>query len=119
MPQTAQRNQQPVLILIATIALYIALPLFAGVWMSRLLPKVASELLVPLSLVATAAFLFLMWETHLVRRQAFNEIRGNGSILAMFLLLLLSMLIGWLIGGPDPESRRIWATSTGMRSVIV
>ena len=37
----------------------------------------------------------------------------------MFLLLLLSMLIGWLIGGPDRESRRVLATSTGMRSVIV
>jgi len=28
-------------------------------------------------------------------------------------------LIGWLIGGPDRESRRVLATSTGMRSVIV
>jgi hypothetical protein len=37
----------------------------------------------------------------------------------MLLLLLLSMLIGWLIGGPDRESRRVLATSTGMRSVIV
>ncbi len=37
----------------------------------------------------------------------------------MLLLLLLSMLIGWLIGGPDGESRRVLATSTGMRSVIV
>jgi hypothetical protein len=37
----------------------------------------------------------------------------------MLLLLLLSMLIGWLIDGPDRESRRVIATSTGMRSVIV
>jgi hypothetical protein len=37
----------------------------------------------------------------------------------MLLLLLLSMLIGWLIGGPDRESRWVLAASTGMRSVIV
>ena len=37
----------------------------------------------------------------------------------MFLLLVLSMMIGWLIGGPDRESRKVLATSTGMRSVIV
>ena len=37
----------------------------------------------------------------------------------MFLLLVISMLIGWFIGGPDSESRRVLATSTGMRSVIV
>ena len=29
------------------------------------------------------------------------------------------MLIGWCIGGPDRESRRVLATTTGMRNVIV
>jgi len=118
-PQIAQRNERPALILIATIALYIALPLCAGVWVARGMPKVAPRLVVPLSLIATAAFLFLMWETRLLRRQTFDAIRGHGTVLAMFLLLLLSMLIGWLIGGPDRETRRILATTTGMRSVIV
>ena len=37
----------------------------------------------------------------------------------MFLLLIISMLIGWFTGGPDRELRRVLATSTGMRSVIV
>jgi hypothetical protein len=60
-----------------------------------------------LGLLASTVFLFLMWETRLVRAQAFTAIRGGGAILAMVLLLLLSMLIGWLIGGPDPGSRRI------------
>jgi BASS family bile acid:Na+ symporter len=119
LPQTAQRNERPVLILIANIALYIALPLCVGVWAARRAPKIASRLVLPLGLLATVAFLFLMWETHLMRRQAFNAIRGGGTVLAMLLLLLLSMLIGWLIGGTDRETRRILATSTGMRSVIV
>jgi predicted Na+-dependent transporter len=60
-----------------------------------------------------------MWETRLVRREALSAIRGRGTIVAMLLLLLLSMFIGWLIGGPDRESRRVLATSTGMRSVVV
>jgi BASS family bile acid:Na+ symporter len=118
-PQAAQRNERPVLILIANIALYIALPLCAGMWAARRAPKIASRLVLPLGLLATVVFLFLMLETRSVRRQAFNAIRGGGTILAMLLLLLLSMLIGWLIGGPDRETRRILATSTGMRSVIV
>ena len=118
-PQAAQRNERPVLILIANIALYIALPLCAGVWVARRAPKIVPRLVLPLGLLATVAFMFLMWETHLMRRQAFNAIRGGGTVLAMFLLLLLSMLIGWLIGGPDRETRRILATASGMRSVIV
>jgi len=119
MPQVAQRDQRPVLTLVATIALYIALPLFAGVWAGRRAPKIAPRLVLPLDLLATVVFLFLMWETRMVRRQAFYTIRGGGTVLAMFLLLVISMLIGWLIGGPDRETRRILATSTGMRSVIV
>jgi BASS family bile acid:Na+ symporter len=119
MPQTARRTERPVLILTVNIALYIALPLCVGVWAGRRAPKIAPRLVLPLSLLATVAFLFLMWETRLVRREAFNAIRGGGTVLAMLLLLLLSMLIGWMIGGPDRETRRILATSSGMRSVIV
>jgi BASS family bile acid:Na+ symporter len=119
MPHTAERNERPLFILIATIALYIALPLCTGVWAAGRAPKVASRLILPLGLLATVAFLFLMSETRLVRRQAFIAIHGRGTVLAMFLLLIVSMLIGWLIGGPDPETRRIVATSTGMRNVIV
>jgi predicted Na+-dependent transporter len=119
MPQAAQSNQRPILVLIASIVLYIALPLCAGLWAARHTPKIAPRVVLPLGVLATVVFLFLMWETRLVRREALNTIRGHGTILAMLLLLLLSMLIGWLIGGPDSESRRVLATSTGMRSVIV
>ena len=119
MPQTLQRSERPVLSLISTIALYIAVPLCAGVWVARRVPNVARRLVLPLGLLASVVFLFLMWETRLIRREALKTIRGNGTILAMLLLLLFSMLIGWLIGGPDRDTRRILATSTGMRSVIV
>jgi predicted Na+-dependent transporter len=118
-PETVQRNQRPVVLLVANIALYIALPLCAGVWAARRVPKVAPRLELPLGLLASVVFVFLMWETRLVRAQAFNTIRGGGAVLAMLLLLLLSMLIGWLMGGPDPESRRVLVTSTSMRSVVV
>jgi predicted Na+-dependent transporter len=119
MPQAAKRNERPILLLITSIILYIAFPLCAGFWAMRHAPSIAARLSLPLGVLASVAFIFLMWETRLVRRQALNTIRGRGAILAMLVLLLLSMLIGWLIGGPDRESRRVMATSTGMRSVIV
>jgi predicted Na+-dependent transporter len=119
MPEAMQRNERPVLLLIANIALYIALPLWAGLWAARWVPKIAAKLELPLGLLASVVFLFLMWETRLVLHEALDAIRGGGAILEMLLLLLLSMLIGWLIGGPDRETRRVLAISTGMRSVIV
>jgi bile acid:Na+ symporter, BASS family len=118
MPQ-AHRNDRPILLLIMSIVLYIALPLWAGVWTARHAPTFARRLVVPLGVVATVVFMFLMMETRLMRAEALNAIRGRGTIVAMLLLLILSMLIGWLMGGPDPESRKVLATCTGMRSVIV
>ena len=119
MPEMIRHDEKPLLLLLGSIAVYIALPLCVGLWMAKRLPKVASKLVLPLGGLATAAFLLLMWETRLMRHQAFAAIRGGGAILAMFLLLLVSMAIGWWIGGPDRETRRVVATSTGMRSVIV
>jgi len=119
MPQAATRSERPILNLLASILLYVALPLCAGLWLARCAPKIAPRLVLPLGILATIVFSFLMWETRLMRRQAFDAIRGRGTILAMALLLLLSMLIGWFIGGPDRDSRRVLATSTSMRSVIV
>jgi len=119
MPQTAQHSERPMLNLIGSILLYIAAPLYAGLWMARRVPKRASRLVLALEIIATGVFLFLMWETRLARRAALYAIAGRGTILAMFSLMIISMLIGWFIGGPDAESRRVLATSTGMRSVIV
>jgi len=119
MPQMAERSQRPISNLAVSILLYIALPLCAGLWLARRTPQLAPRLVLPLELLATATFLFLMWETRLARREAIYAIAGRGTLLAMFLLLIFSMIIGWFTGGPDVESRRILATATGMRSVIV
>jgi predicted Na+-dependent transporter len=119
MPRTLERSQRPILLLFGDIALYIALPLCAGLWAARRAPAFAPRLVTPLNLLASAAFLFLMWETRLARKQAFYAIRGGGTVWAMVVLLVVSMAIGWLIGGPDGESRRVLATATSMRSVIV
>jgi bile acid:Na+ symporter, BASS family len=119
MPETARPDALPVLLLVTNVAFYIALPLAAGVWATRHAPVVAHKLVLPLGILASVVFVFLMWETRLIRAEAFSAIRGGGSIVAMSLLLLLSMLIGWLIGGPGRESRRVLATASGMRGVIV
>ncbi len=119
LPQIAKRSNRPILQLLSNIALYIGLPLCAGLLAVRLAPKAAPRLVTPLNLLASVVFLVLMFETRIIRSQAFNAIKGGGAILAMVILLVASMTIGWFVGGPDPESRRVIATTTGMRSVIV
>jgi predicted Na+-dependent transporter len=59
-PETTQRNERPILLLVTNIALYIALPLWAGVWAARRAPKVAPSWKCLWGLLATFVFLFLM-----------------------------------------------------------
>ena len=119
MPRIAERSERPIANLVVSILLYIGAPLCAGLWVGQRVPRIALRLVLPLDILATFVFAFLMWETRLVRREALAAIAGRETILAICLLLVLSMLIGWLIGGPDLESRRVLATATGMRSVVV
>ena len=117
-PQAARHSERPVLSLVSAILLYIALPLCAGLWVARRAPRIAQRMVVPLVILATITFVFTMWETRLVRREALHAIAGRGTILAMVLLLLSSMLIGWMIG-KDLDTRRVMATSSSMRNVVI
>jgi bile acid:Na+ symporter, BASS family len=117
-PEAAGQSQRPILSLISAIALYMALPMCAGLWFSRRLPEIARRVVLPLILLATISFVFLMWETRLARRQALYAVAGHGTILAMVLLLLFSMLIGWMIGD-DVDTRRVLIASTSMRNVVI
>jgi predicted Na+-dependent transporter len=117
-PQAAKQNERPILSLVGAIFLYIALPLFAGLWVARIAPENARRMVIPLLILATAVFAFVMRETRLIRRQALHTIAGHGTILAIVLLFLSSLLIGWMIGG-DPDMRRVLATSTSMRNVVI
>jgi BASS family bile acid:Na+ symporter len=117
-PQAARQNQRPILSLVGVIFLFIALPLSAGLGVARQAPEIAHRLVMPLLILATLVFAFTMWETRLVRREALLTIAGHGTILAIVLLFLSALLIGWMIGG-DPDTRRVLATSTSMRNVVI
>jgi bile acid:Na+ symporter, BASS family len=117
-PEAAKQSERPILSLITAIALYIALPLSAGLAVARRAPETARRVVLPLVILATITFVFLMWETRLARRQAVHAIAGRGTILAMVLLFLSSMVIGWMIGD-DADTRRVLATSTSMRNVVI
>ena len=97
MPRIVQRSERPIWNLIVSVLLYIATPLCTGLWVGRSVPRIAPRLILPLEILATVVFAFLMLETRLARRAALVAIAGHETILAMFLLLVISMLIGWFV----------------------
>lgn len=104
--------------LMLSLLLQIVVPLAAGLILARRWSSMAAKLAGPLNILATVIFVFLMWETRAVRREAFRTMEGM-PLLTMFALLVMAMATGWWLGGPDRESRRVMATSTSMRNIVV
>lgn len=118
-PQAAvPHHPRPMLRLIETLLLYLALPLWAGLALSHRKPSIAARLVLPLGILATVAFLALMWETRGLRREAMKSMSG-GPLVAMVAMILFAMAVGWFLGGPDRKSRRVLATSTSMRNIVI
>lgn len=69
--------------------------------------------------ISATAF-FLAWTVLVWTEQsrAVNQI-GVRTLVAMLALIFGAMIIGWLMGGPKRENRRILATGTSMRNVAL
>jgi len=68
----------------------------------------------------SARVFFLAWVI-LVTAEQSRAVRQLGipTLAALLLLIMGSMIIGWFLGGPQRENRRILATATSMRNVAL
>jgi bile acid:Na+ symporter, BASS family len=46
-----------------------------------------------------------------------DTVYGSRGMMAILILVLLSMVTGWLLGGPEPEDRRVLGIGTTLRNV--
>lgn len=93
-------------------------PLLVGLALNRWKPDLARALRKPASTCAGIFFALGAVLMLSVRSAAMKQI-GTSTIVAMLLLILGSMAIGWIMGGPDRGSRRIMAVNTSMRNVAL
>lgn len=100
----------------------IALLMLAPLWIGRIIrgkaPTAAPKLARIIAIVGALSFVGYMVLTKSFRKEALGSL-GAPAVGAMALFFGLSMLIGWLMGGPARETRQILATTTSMRNVAV
>jgi len=91
------------------------LPLVAGVIIYRLAPRLAETLSKWVSRAATVllllvvvAVLFSMWKPMV-------DLIGDGTLLAVAVFTVVGLLVGHLLGGPDPTDRTVLAIATAAR----
>jgi BASS family bile acid:Na+ symporter len=108
----------PVLRLVFWLVVLAAAPLAVGLLATRVLGRAGPKLASALHAVSMLAFVSLMIHTTALRSEAMRAVSGGG-VAALALLLLAGMAMGWLMGGPDIETREILVTGTSMRNVAI
>jgi BASS family bile acid:Na+ symporter len=98
--------------------LYIVLPLIAGLVINRLDSSRARSLQKWSRVCADVLFILGVILTFSVKSAATRRI-GIHGLLAMLLLIVVSMVVGWIMGGPNHGTRRVLAINTSMRNVAL
>jgi bile acid:Na+ symporter, BASS family len=100
------------------LVLYMVLPLTAGLVINRLDHSRARILQKWSSVSADVLFILGVILTFSVKSAATKRIGVHG-LLAMLLLVAVSMVVGWIMGGPNHGTRRVLAVNTSMRNVAL
>jgi BASS family bile acid:Na+ symporter len=98
--------------------LFLLLPLLGGMAVRARSPHVAKKLARPTVVVATLAFFAFVLLLMPLRKRAISAL-GSPVVIAMLAFVVLSMVIGWFMGGPDHETRRVLATASSMRNAAL
>lgn len=96
--------------------LSLVLPMVLGMAVCAKAPAVAPRLAKGLGLVSVVLFVVLLVLLLAPRKAAIQQIGGQ-AVGLLLLFVLLSMLVGWLLGGPGTGTRQVLASATSMRNV--
>ncbi|MBN1510089.1 MAG: bile acid:sodium symporter [Sedimentisphaerales bacterium] len=96
----------------------VVLPLAAGLALHRASARLAGKLAKPVALVGTVTFVVAVILLMARRKEAMASLTG-AELAAMLGLILASMVVGGLLGGPSAETRRVLATATSMRNAAL
>jgi BASS family bile acid:Na+ symporter len=94
------------------------LPLACGLTIRNRLPALTAKIAGPVARIASVLLLALVTIILVGQYQTLADIRLRGWI-GMTLLLLASLILGWLAGGRDPATRNALAVTTGPRNAAV
>lgn len=98
-----------------TIILFLLLPLIIGIWLYEKYKNIANKLAKPLAIVGTSVFIIFILIT-LEERQSAIKSLSVSTLSLIVIFILLTMLIGWLMGGPKKNTRQILASASSMRN---
>ena len=112
-----QRASLPVAPFVTTLVLFQFLPLLAGMALAQRIPAMAEKLVRPLKLIFLLAIVVLLAVLAPRLIADVGAVYGSRGMLAMACIVVLSMVTGWLLGGPDDRERRTSSLGTALRNI--
>ena len=102
--------------LVLLLLLLIVVPLLAGRALQRVIPEQAPKFGLWLGRLSIVIFLIATLAGGKYKTPAIKSMGADG-IVAIIFLVVVSWVIGWLIGGPEIRNRKALAIATSMRNV--
>jgi BASS family bile acid:Na+ symporter len=90
-------------------------PLAAGIAARHLAPSLAERIAKPINLIATIVLLAGAVLIVVSAWPVISSLVGNGTVLVFAAFVLFGLMIGHVLGGPEPEDRTVLALSTASR----
>ncbi len=102
---------------LVTLLVFQFLPLLAGMLVGKRNPGLVKRLGRPVQMVFFASALALIVVLFPTLVHDVVLVYGSHGMWAMLCLVLLSLLVGWLLGAPHPQDRRVLAIGTALRNI--
>lgn len=100
-----------------TLILEILVPLAIGLFVKARWDEAAQGLVHPMSQIANISLALLLVLMLGLNIDKVLGLFGSGAILAMLLLIAVSVVGGYLLGGPGVDTKRVLALGTGQRNM--
>jgi BASS family bile acid:Na+ symporter len=97
---------------------FLLIPLVAGTLVRSRWEHLAEKLSKLCSIMSVVVFVIVLILFMDQRKEAMKSV-GITAILCMLLFVIISMAVGWFMGGPAKKTRPVLATVTGMRHVAL
>jgi BASS family bile acid:Na+ symporter len=93
-------------------------PMLVGLAVHRVWGRIAHMLAKPIAMVGTVSFVVVVVLLWGLRKEAKAAVTTS-ELAAMLIFIVVAMVIGWALGGPGKETRRVLATASSMRNVAL
>ena len=100
-----------------SLVLLMLLPLSLALGVKAGLPAVAARVKPVLDKISNVSLILLVALLTVVNVKSVLAVFGTGGILAGLLFLAVAFGVGWLLGGSDPDARRVVGLGTAQRNI--